>query len=150
MPPTKIPSSVQMIARPLRGFDVSDCGDRSASPAGEASVMMNIQEMSTIAQYRLPVKVFILNNEYMGMVRQWQELFFDNRYSFVNLENPDFQTISRGFGIPATLGHWARKLSVSKYKGTAFNNFLPAPSVDHIDTLSGQTDSCTRVRVTKI
>jgi molybdopterin-containing oxidoreductase family molybdopterin binding subunit len=53
-------------------------------------------------------------------------------------------------GIPATLGHWARKLALSKYKGTAFNNFLPAPNVDHIDTLSGQTDSCTRVRVSKI
>jgi thiamine pyrophosphate-dependent acetolactate synthase large subunit-like protein len=49
--------------------------------AGEASILMNIQEMSTIAQYRLPVKVFILNNEYMGMVRQWQELLHGNRYS---------------------------------------------------------------------
>ena len=53
-------------------------------------------------------------------------------------------------GIPGTLGHWARKLSVSKYKGTGFNNFLPAPSVDFIDTLSGQTDSCTRVKVSKL
>ena len=42
--------------------------------AGEASILMNMQEMSTAAQYRLPVKIFILNNEYMGMVRQWQEL----------------------------------------------------------------------------
>jgi acetolactate synthase I/II/III large subunit len=49
--------------------------------AGEASILMNIQEMSTIAQYRLPVKVFILNNEYMGMVRQWQELLHGGRYS---------------------------------------------------------------------
>lgn len=53
-------------------------------------------------------------------------------------------------GIPSTLGHWARAYSISKYKGTAFNNFLPAPDVDYIDTLSGQTDSCTRVRVTPI
>ncbi|MBM3512562.1 MAG: hypothetical protein FJX59_02475 [Alphaproteobacteria bacterium] len=51
-------------------------------------------------------------------------------------------------GIPSTLGHWARAYSISKYKGTGFNNFLPAPDVDYIDTLSGQTDSCTRVRVT--
>ena len=49
--------------------------------AGEASILMNIQEMSTIAQYRLPVKVFILNNQYMGMVRQWQELLHGGRYS---------------------------------------------------------------------
>ena len=49
--------------------------------AGEASILMNIQEMSTAAQYRLPVKIFILNNEYMGMVRQWQELLHGGRYS---------------------------------------------------------------------
>ncbi len=49
--------------------------------AGEASILMNIQEMGTLAQYRLPVKVFILNNEYMGMVRQWQELLHGSRYS---------------------------------------------------------------------
>ena len=53
-------------------------------------------------------------------------------------------------GIPSTLGHWARAYSVSKYKGTGFNNFLPAPDVAFIDTLSGQTDSCVKVKVTKI
>ena len=49
--------------------------------AGEASILMNIQEMSTVCQYRLPVKVFILNNQYMGMIRQWQELLHGGRYS---------------------------------------------------------------------
>ena len=49
--------------------------------AGDASILMNIQEMSTAVQYRLPVKIFILNNEYMGMVRQWQELLHGGRYS---------------------------------------------------------------------
>ena len=49
--------------------------------AGEASILMNMQEMSTAVQYRLPVKIFILNNEYMGMVRQWQELLHGGRYS---------------------------------------------------------------------
>jgi len=53
-------------------------------------------------------------------------------------------------GIPSTLGHWARAYSVSKYKGTGFNNFLPAPDVAFIDTLSGQTDSCVRVKVKKL
>ncbi len=53
-------------------------------------------------------------------------------------------------GIPSTLGHWARAYSISKYKGTGFNNFLPAPDVAFIDTLSGQTDSCVRVKVTKL
>ena len=49
--------------------------------AGEASIQMNIQELGTASQYRLPVKLFILNNEYMGMVRQWQELTYSSRYS---------------------------------------------------------------------
>ena len=49
--------------------------------AGEASVLMTMQEMSTAVQYNLPIKIFILNNEYMGMVRQWQELLHDKNYS---------------------------------------------------------------------
>jgi acetolactate synthase-1/2/3 large subunit len=67
--------------------------------AGEASIMMNIQEMSTIAQYRLPVKVFILNNEYMGMVRQWQELLHGGRYSESYMASlPDFVKLAEAFG----------------------------------------------------
>ena len=67
--------------------------------AGEASIMMNIQEMSTINQYRLPVKVFILNNEYMGMVRQWQELLHGGRYSQSYMSSlPDFVKLADAFG----------------------------------------------------
>jgi acetolactate synthase-1/2/3 large subunit len=67
--------------------------------AGEASILMNIQEMSTIAQYRLPVKVFIINNQYMGMVRQWQELLHGSRYSESYMESlPDFMKLAEAFG----------------------------------------------------
>jgi acetolactate synthase-1/2/3 large subunit len=67
--------------------------------AGEASILMNIQEMSTLAQHRLPVKVFILNNEYMGMVRQWQELLHDGRYAESYMESlPDFVKLAESFG----------------------------------------------------
>jgi acetolactate synthase I/II/III large subunit len=67
--------------------------------SGEASLMMNIQELSTIFQYRLPVKVFILNNEYMGMVRQWQELLHGKRYSESYMESlPDFVKVAEAFG----------------------------------------------------
>ncbi len=67
--------------------------------AGEASILMNIQEMSTIAQYRLPVKVFILNNQYMGMVRQWQELLHGGRYSESYMDSlPDFVKLAESFG----------------------------------------------------
>jgi acetolactate synthase-1/2/3 large subunit len=67
--------------------------------AGEASILMNIQEMSTAAQYRLPVKVFILNNEYMGMVRQWQELTYSSRYAESYSEAlPDFVKLAEAYG----------------------------------------------------
>ena len=74
--------------------------------AGEASILMNIQEMGTLAQYRLPVKVFILNNEYMGMVRQWQELLHGGRYSeSYSAALPDFVKLADSFhasGLRAT------------------------------------------------
>jgi acetolactate synthase I/II/III large subunit len=67
---------------------------------GEASLMMNIQELSTIAQYRLPVKVFILNNRYMGMVRQWQEMFHGSRYSESYMDSlPDFVKLAEAYGM---------------------------------------------------
>jgi acetolactate synthase-1/2/3 large subunit len=67
--------------------------------AGEASILMNIQEMSTVSQYRLPVKLFILNNQYMGMVRQWQELLHGGRYSeSYTAALPDFVKLADAFG----------------------------------------------------
>ena len=67
--------------------------------AGEASILMNIQEMSTIKQYKLPVKIFILNNHYMGMVKQWQELLHGNRLSESYMESlPDFVKLAESFG----------------------------------------------------
>jgi acetolactate synthase-1/2/3 large subunit len=74
--------------------------------AGEASILMNIQELSTAVQYRLPVNVFILNNQYMGMVRQWQELLHGGRYSESYSEAlPDFVKLAEAYhavGIRAT------------------------------------------------
>ncbi|MGK6320068.1 acetolactate synthase 3 large subunit [Sphingomonas sp. DT-204] len=67
--------------------------------AGEASIQMNIQELATATQYRLPVKVFILNNEYMGMVRQWQELTYQSRYSESYSDAlPDFVKLAEAYG----------------------------------------------------
>jgi acetolactate synthase-1/2/3 large subunit len=67
--------------------------------AGEASILMNIQEMSTAVQYRLPVKIFIMNNQWMGMVRQWQELLYGERYSESYTEAlPDFVKLAEAFG----------------------------------------------------
>ncbi len=68
---------------------------------GDGSFQMTLQELGTIWQNELPVKIVIFNNNFLGMVRQWQQLFFDRRYSSVDLMNPDFVTISKGFGIEA-------------------------------------------------
>lgn len=70
---------------------------------GDGGFQMTIQEMATIAQEGTPVKIIVLNNSFLGMVRQWQQMFFEKRYSFVNLKNPDFVALSRGFGIEAEL-----------------------------------------------
>ncbi len=66
---------------------------------GDGGFQMTLQELGTIFQNKLPVKIIILNNNFLGMVRQWQQLFFENRYSSTELINPDFITIAKGFGI---------------------------------------------------
>jgi acetolactate synthase-1/2/3 large subunit len=67
--------------------------------AGDGSIQMNIQEMATAVQYGLPVKIVILNNGYLGMVRQWQELFYDKRYSATRMEcQPDFVKLAEAYG----------------------------------------------------
>jgi acetolactate synthase-1/2/3 large subunit len=81
------------------GAQIGKPGATVIDVAGEASILMNIQEMSTAVQYRLPVKVFILNNEYMGMVRQWQELLHGGRYSeSYTAALPDFIKLAEAFG----------------------------------------------------
>ncbi len=68
---------------------------------GDGGFQMTIQELGTIRQSDLAVKILILNNNFLGMVRQWQQLFFEKRYSFTELDNPDFQMITKGYGIKA-------------------------------------------------
>ena len=60
---------------------------------------MTIQELGTIMQYQIPVKIVILNNNFLGMVRQWQQLFFDKRYSFTEMDNPDFVAVGKAYRI---------------------------------------------------
>lgn len=70
--------------------------------SGDGSFMMNLQELATVARCRLPIKMVLLDNQALGMVRQWQELFFERNYSEVDLsDNPDFAALARVFGIPA-------------------------------------------------
>ena len=69
--------------------------------AGDASILMNIQELGTLSQYNLPVKVVVLNNGWQGMVRQWQESFYEERYSASEMTGgmPDFPALAEAFGV---------------------------------------------------
>ncbi|NRD19329.1 biosynthetic-type acetolactate synthase large subunit [Winogradskyella eckloniae] len=69
--------------------------------AGDGGYQMNIQELGTIFQQKVPVKIVVLNNEFLGMVRQWQQLFFDKRYASTEMVNPDFVAIAKGYQIEA-------------------------------------------------
>ncbi len=83
------------------GVAFAEPGRTVVSVSGDGGFQMTIQELGTISQYKLPVKMILLNNQYLGMVRQWQELFFDKRYASTGLTNPDFGKIAEGFGVPS-------------------------------------------------
>lgn len=68
---------------------------------GDGGFQMTVQELGTIFQYQIPVKIVVLNNNFLGMVRQWQQLFFDRRYSFTEMTNPDFVKLAQAYGIAA-------------------------------------------------
>jgi acetolactate synthase-1/2/3 large subunit len=105
--------------------------------AGEASILMNMQEMSTALQYRLPVKIFILNNEYMGMVRQWQELLHGGRYSSSYSEAlPDFVKLAEAYG-----GHGIRCSDPAKLDD-AIMEMIDTPKAVIFDCIVAKTENC--------
>ncbi|MCL2453634.1 MAG: acetolactate synthase 3 large subunit, partial [Alphaproteobacteria bacterium] len=105
--------------------------------AGEASILMNIQELSTAAQYRLPVKIFILNNEYMGMVRQWQELLHDGRYSHsYTAALPDFVKLAEAYGA-----HGIRCSDPAELDA-AILQMIEIPNTVLFDCRVDQTENC--------
>ncbi|HMA67189.1 MAG TPA: thiamine pyrophosphate-dependent enzyme, partial [Desulfosalsimonadaceae bacterium] len=81
------------------GAQVGAPGELVVDIAGDGSIQMNIQEMATAMQYNLPVKVVILNNCFLGMVRQWQELFYEKRYACTKFQHtPDFVKLAEAYG----------------------------------------------------
>ncbi|MDC7808299.1 acetolactate synthase 2 catalytic subunit [Luteimonas sp BLCC-B24] len=84
------------------GAQMEDPSRRVVCVSGDGSFLMNVQELATLRRYGLPVKIILLDNQALGMVRQWQELFFERRYSEIDLsDNPDFAHVARAFGIQA-------------------------------------------------
>jgi acetolactate synthase-1/2/3 large subunit len=119
------------------GVQMAHPGATVIDVAGEASILMNIQEMSTAVQYRLPVKVFILNNKWMGMVRQWQELLHGGRYSeSYTAALPDFVKLAQAFG-----GTGLRATTVDELDG-AIQAMLEAPGPVILDVAVDETEMC--------
>ncbi len=85
---------------------------------GDGGFQMTIQELGTIFQYKIPVKIIILNNNFLGMVRQWQQMFFTKRYSFTELVNPEFSKVAISFGITS------QKISERKYLKAALDEMM--------------------------
>ena len=94
---------------------------------GDGGFQMTMQELGTIMQYKIAVKILILNNNFLGMVRQWQELFHDKRYSFTELPNPDFAALASAYGISGT------RISRREELRTALTEFLAFPSACLLD-----------------
>ncbi|MEO4005236.1 biosynthetic-type acetolactate synthase large subunit [Flavobacterium sp. CAU 1735] len=82
------------------GASYGDATRQVIAIMGDGGIQMNIQELGTIMQFKPNVKLVILNNSFLGMVRQWQEFFHERRYSFVAIESPDFVQVAQGYGIP--------------------------------------------------
>jgi acetolactate synthase-1/2/3 large subunit len=89
---------------------------------GDGGYQMTIQELGTILQYEVPVKIVILNNNYLGMVRQWQDMFYEKNYASTELVNPDFVMISQAYKIPA------RKVTKREELNDALNEMLTSES----------------------
>ena len=105
--------------------------------AGEASILMNIQEMSTAVQYRLPVKIFILNNQWMGMVRQWQELLHGERYSESYTDSlPDFVKLAEAYG-----GIGLRAETVDQLDGV-IEDMMQTDRVTIVDVCVAKDENC--------
>src|SRR5258708_16641814 len=98
---------------------------------------MTMQEMSTAAQYRLPIKIFILNNQYMGMVRQWQELLHGGRYSESYTESlPDFVKLAEAYGARGI------RCSDPAQLDKAIIEMIDAPGAVHFDCMVDQKENC--------
>jgi len=111
------------------GAKISRPNDTSIVVSGDGSFMMNVQELATIKRFRLPVKIIVIDNQRLGMVKQWQQLFFDGRYSETDLsDNPDFVSLAAAFAIP---GHSiSRKDEVADALDAMFT--WPGPYLLHV------------------
>jgi acetolactate synthase I/II/III large subunit len=105
--------------------------------AGDGGFQMTMMELSTVVQERLPIKIAIINNGYLGMVRQWQDVFYNKRHAGTPLFNPDFVKIAEAYGIPAR--------SVTTQRRRAFDAIKEAQAHDGPFLLDFQVEEFTNV-----
>ena len=119
------------------GAQVARPNDTVICISGDGSFMMNVQELGTVKRKQLPLKIVLLDNQRLGMVRQWQQLFFQERYSETTLtDNPDFLMLARAFGIPGQ--HITRKDQVEAALDTMLNSegpYLLHVSIDKLENV---------------
>lgn len=102
---------------------------------GDGGYQMTVQELGTILQYKIPVKIIVLNNSYLGMVRQWQQLFHDKRYSCTDLVNPDFVKLAEAYDIPA------RRVTRREDLVSALEELIKADTASFLEVVVGKEDN---------
>ncbi len=102
---------------------------------GDGGFQMTLQELGTIMQYKIPVKIIILNNNFLGMVRQWQQLFHQKRYSFTEMNNPNFVKIAEAYDIPA------RKVTEREDLASALESLLNSKTSGFLEVVVGKEDN---------
>ena len=102
---------------------------------GDGGYQMTVQELGTIMQYKIPVKIVVLNNNFLGMVRQWQQLFHGKRYSFTEMQNPDFVKLAEAYNIPA------RKVEKREDLQGAIKEMLAAKTPFFLEAVVGKEDN---------
>jgi acetolactate synthase-1/2/3 large subunit len=102
---------------------------------GDGGYQMTVQELGTIMQYEIPVKILVLNNSFLGMVRQWQQLFHGKRYSFTEMKNPDFIKLAGAYNIKA------RKVEAREDLLSALQEMLDSKTSYFLEVVVGKEDN---------
>ena len=102
---------------------------------GDGGFQMTLQELGTIMQYKIPVKIMVLNNNFLGMVRQWQQLFHEKRYSFTEMTNPDFVKLAEAYSIPA------KKVEKREDLQAALKEMMDAETPYFLEVVVGKEDN---------
>jgi len=110
-------------------------GKQVVAVIGDGGYQMTVQELGTIMQYKIPVKIIVLNNNFLGMVRQWQQLFHEKRYSFTEMQNPDFVMLAQAYSIPA------RKVEAREDLQGALKEMLDAETPFFLEVVVGKEDN---------